>query len=370
MSCTGQKKGEIVVDNNKVGIQVEEIIFPPQNILQLKSYYLSSFVHQDSINALVGYNYRLHSLDYINLKTKRVTQTQLSDEGPNAITRLSGIYANTLDSVWVTDESEYAYLLDSTGVIKKTVNFKKYMDKSEQLFINTNYAMHTSHLYYNNARQSLMFLVKNLLSNTFGVKEVFIDDSEKKSITYKLLPSKIVTELNKDYVYMNAPNVNFVGENIIYNYPVESSVYTLNILTNERNYYLGKSCYTSNVVKKCTSPENYSALEKHRIENPHFYDVMYIPKFKIYARLHVDKVEFDAKKSFDNLINDRDLYLMLFNDNFSKICEVKLLKRRYNYFTGWSASYGGIILFVDNALDEHNSTDDLIMDLIFPERLF
>ena len=31
-------------------------------------------------------------------------------------------------------------------------------------------------------------------------------------------------------------------------------------------------------------------------------------------------------------INDRDLYLMLFDDEMKKVYEVKLAKHRYNYF--------------------------------------
>ena len=42
------------------------------------------------------------------------------------------------------------------------------------------------------------------------------------------------------------------------------------------------------------------------------------------------------------------------------------MKHRYNYFTGWSVSYGGIVLFVDNVLDTENDTDDLIIDFVNP----
>lgn len=367
VSCGGQKS-ERKIDHDKVTIEVEEILFPSQNVLQLKSYYLSSPIHTDSEDVLVGYNYRLHSLDYMNLNSKLVTQAMLSNDGPNAITRISGIYAHTLDSVWVFDESERVFLIDSMGDVKKTLNLRKYLEDDEQLLIITNHAMFTSHLHYNEARRSLMFLVKNLSSKTFKVKEVFVDKGNEGS-AYKLSPSKIIPDLSEGYTYMDAPNVNFVGENIIYNYPAESSIYTLNINTNERKVIEADSRYTSNIVEKCTTGKDYSVLEKHRIENPHFYDVMYLSKFNIYARLHLDKVKFDAKKGMEKLMNERDLYLMLFDEKLDIICEIKLLKYRYNYFTGWNVSSAGITLFVDNILDEKNVTDDLIIDLISPKSL-
>ena len=366
VSCTGQKTGKENDNNDKVAIEVGEIKFPPQNVLQLKSYYLSSSVHVDSIDYLIGYNYRSHSLDYMNIKSRLVTQIVLPGDGPDAIVRLSGIYVQSLDSVWISDESERVFMVDSVGMIKRTIDLKKYLEDQEQLLINTNYAMFTSHLFYNSSRRSLMFLVKNIASDTFLVKEVFIE-KDGKMATYQLSSSKVVPDMSKGYAYINFPNVNFVGENIVYNYPVESSIYMLNIRTNERKYILADSHYTYNIIRKCTTVGDYATLEKHWLENPHFYDVMYLPKYKMYARLHADKVDFDEKKGMEKLINERDLYLMLFDENMEKISEVKLSNYRYSPFTGWNTTYSGLALFVDNFLDEKNNTDDLIIDIISPK---
>ena len=95
----------------------------------------------------------------MNLKSKSVTQIVLPGDGPDAIVRLLGIYAQSLDSVWISDESERAFLIDSVGTIKRMIDLKKYLEDQEQLLINTNYAMFTSHLFYNASRHSLMFLV-------------------------------------------------------------------------------------------------------------------------------------------------------------------------------------------------------------------
>lgn len=365
MSCMGQKS-ESKINNDAVAIEVEEIAFPPQNVLQLKSYSLSSPVHTDSADFLISYNYRLHSLDYINLKSKLITQTMLLSEGPNALTRLTGIYAHTLDSIWVSDESERAFLIDKTGEIKNTVNLREKLQDTEQPLINTNHAMFTSHLYYNKIHQSLMFLVKNLSSKTFVVRELFVDE-EKQTINYELSPSKIIPDISVGYTFMDAPNVNFTTEEIIYNYPVESSIYTLNIQTNERRIVTANSQYTTNVVEKVETGIDYPTLEKCRIQNPHFFDVMYIPKFKMYARLHLGGIDFDEKREIGELMCGRIIYLMLFNDKMEMIGETKLPARRYNNFTGWSVSNSGIALFVNNILDENNDTEDLIIDLVSPK---
>ena len=364
-SCMEQKS-QNKIKNNIVEVEVEEMKFPPQTVLQLKSYYLSSAVHTDSADFLIGYNYRLHSLDYMNLQSKEVTQTILSDEGPDAVISLTGLYANSLDSIWMSDESERVFLLDNAGQIKTTVNLKEYLQDTEQLLINTNHAMFTSHLYYNEIRQSLMFLVKKMASQTFVVRELFLDKG-KDAIDYELEPSRIIPDIHSGYAFINAPNVNFTTTDIIYNYPFESSVYTLDIQTGERKYVPAQSQYTENIVERVEPGTDYSTIEKCRIQNPHFFDVMYIPKLKKYVRLHLGGVDFDEKRGRDELMNDRILYLMIFDEKMKVLGESKLLEHRYNNFTGWSVSYNGVALFVDNILDEEDDTEDLAIDVIlFP----
>ena len=364
-SCMEQKS-QNKIKNNIVEVEVEEMKFPPQTVLQLKSYYLSSAVHTDSADFLIGYNYRLHSLDYMNLQSKEVTQTILADEGPDAVISLTGLYANSLDSIWMSDESERVFLLDNAGQIKTTVNLKEYLQDTEQLLINTNHAMFTSHLYYNEIRQSLMFLVKKMASQTFVVRELFLDKG-KDAIDYELEPSRIIPDITSGYAFINAPNVNFTTTDIIYNYPFESSVYTLDIQTGERKYVPAQSQYTENIVERVEPGTDYSTIEKCRIQNPHFFDVMYIPKLKKYVRLHLGGVDFDEKRGRDELMNDRILYLMIFDEKMKVLGESKLLEHRYNNFTGWSVSYNGVALFVDNILDEEDDTEDLAIDVIlFP----
>ena len=364
-SCMEQKS-QNKIKNNIVEVEVEEMKFPPQTVLQLKSYYLSSAVHTDSADFLIGYNYRLHSLDYMNLQSKEVTQTILSDEGPDAVISLTGLYANSLDSIWMSDESERVFLLDNAGQIKTTVNLKEYLQDTEQLLINTNHAMFTSHLYYNEIRQSLMFLVKKMASQTFVVRELFLDKG-KDAIDYELEPSRIIPDITSGYAFINAPNVNFTTTDIIYNYPFESSVYTLDIQTGERKYVPAQSQYTENIVERVEPGTDYSTIEQCRIQNPHFFDVMYIPKLKKYVRLHLGGVDFDEKRGRDELMNDRILYLMIFDEKMKVLGESKLLEHRYNNFTGWSVSYNGVALFVDNILDEEDDTEDLAIDVIlFP----
>ena len=52
--------------------------------------------------------------------------------------------------------------------------------------------------------------------------------------------------------------------------------------------YKADSDYTSNKAQKCKSKTDYTEWQRHGFENPHFFDIMYLPTCDMYARLHVD----------------------------------------------------------------------------------
>ena len=122
ISCSQRRENIKTVDNDLVEIQKEELFFPPSDVLQLKSYYLSSSVQVGAKHILIGYNHKEHALDCIDLLEKKIIQIPLQTSGPNAITRLTGIFAYQKDSIWVADESESVFLIDPKGnVLFKSV---------------------------------------------------------------------------------------------------------------------------------------------------------------------------------------------------------------------------------------------------------
>ena len=89
ISCSQRRENIKTVDNDLVEIQKEELFFPPSDVLQLKSYYLSSSVQVGAKHILIGYNHKEHALDCIDLLEKKIIQIPLQTSGPNAITRIS-----------------------------------------------------------------------------------------------------------------------------------------------------------------------------------------------------------------------------------------------------------------------------------------
>ena len=69
VSCVGTSVGNM--PHNKYGDSVafslKEVNISSSEVLQLKDYPITGFIGGDSLQSVVGYNYRTHSLDKISL---------------------------------------------------------------------------------------------------------------------------------------------------------------------------------------------------------------------------------------------------------------------------------------------------------------
>ena len=259
ISCSQRRENIKTVDNDLVEIQKEELFFPPSDVLQLKSYYLSSSVQVGAKHILIGYNHKEHALDCIDLLEKKIIQIPLQTSGPNAITRLTGIFAYQKDSIWVADESESVFLIDPKGNVLKRIQIRNSLQEDEELIINTNHAMSTIRLYYNALHQSLLCTVKDrsVSPPRFKVKEIFLEENQKVK-TFNLSPSIAEPDISKGYANMSEPNVNFRDDYILYNYPIESHLYKIDLNTGSGKMYKADSDYTSNKAQKCKSTTDYT----------------------------------------------------------------------------------------------------------------
>ena len=138
--------------------------------------------------------------------------------------------------------------------------------------------MSTIRLYYNALHQSLLCTVKDrsVSPPRFKVKEIFLEENQQVK-TFNLSPSIAEPDISKGYANMSEPNVNFRDDYILYNYPIESHLYKIDLNTGSGKMYKADSDYTSNKAQKCKSKTDYTEWQRHGFENPHFFDIMYLP---------------------------------------------------------------------------------------------
>lgn len=368
-SCSLGNKGKEnrSVSADKIELRAEEVLIPPSDELLLKSYSLSASFYQDTTDILVAYNYKEHALDKIDLNSKETSQLKLNLEGPNGISRrVGGLFVHNLDSIWICDDTQHAYLLNRAGEVtdKRVLNNEA---SDGTVSVAANYAMSVIKLYYNKQRNSLFFAVRMVdeQSSKVIVKEQSLERQQPIK-SYELSPSVVEPDITfKDYGYMCDPNVAFTDDKIIYNYPIESSVYVIDLPTMERKVVGAESQFTPNEVPK-SSFSDYEGRELFALENVHFHEVMYLPEKGLYARLHVGGANLPDEKDRGKLNASRKLLLTLFDKDFRVVNELQLPPCRYSHYTGWCALQDGVLLFVDNVLSDSEVSEELIFDVYKP----
>lgn len=365
-SCQTNKDSKLKenVYSDKIDFNQKEVSFSPQtDILFLKEYYLSSCFHQDSTDVFVSYNYKRHALDFLDLKNGTISQTKLEPEGPKGITRINDIFVHNMDSIWICGMQDI-FLINKAGDLKKKIPLTVMLDE-EAVIIQTNYAIATVKLFFNKKRRSIFYTTASFSNNVrkYIVNELFLDGSDKIN-KYELAKSAAEPHIDGNYGYMQGPNVTFNEDKIIYNYPIEANVYVLDLNTGRNHIYGGRSKYTDNMAHKNSTSGGF---EKYDIENLHFYEVMYIPKYDLYCRLHLNGIEFDVNKNREELYSSKDIFLTVFNSEFEVVNELKLPSKRYSYLTAWCPLNNGFLIFANNFyLNTSASENEIIFDIYEP----
>ncbi|MDR0962753.1 MAG: DUF4221 family protein [Mediterranea sp.] len=369
ISCTGGKKqADAYEDKNRT--RIDTLVFSVSDVLNLKSYHLSSACRDGTTDYIYAYNDKAHALDKINLTDKNIRQIPLATDGKDAIGRyVLSMLAYTPDSIWLYDNANRLVLLNNKGEIRLSVDLGKELKAGELIATNQNYSMANSHFYYDNKRRSLLYGITDRTTSpkSFKVRETFLS-GEKPCVDYPLQAPLFLSDIS-NYGWMSEVNINFTDSAIVYNYPAESTIFVMDRTTGKTSNFESRSRYTNNVAEACTS-KDYTRWESYQLENPHFYDVVYLPKCNLYARLHLDKISGRITQASDVQFFNRQLYLMLFSPDFSVVGEYALAPQRYDYCNGWCATEDALCLYVNNILDETaQSSEGLTLDRIYPPRL-
>ena len=368
MSCAPGKSGDGNV-NDGVGCRIKEVHIPPSGVLHMKSYYVSASYEALGDTLVFGYNDRSHTLDVIDCRADTLGEIHLDKEGDNGVVgRVGGLHVHTPDSIWVYSEAMQAYLVGRDGRIRHKCDLHASLAADEELSVMSHHAICTSRLFYDAGRGTLLYAVvgRHAEASSFKVRELDVHTGRVVR-DYPLQASVAASDVSSGYANMNRVNVAIDDSLIVYNYPIESHIYVLDRNSGATRVINADSYYTENRAEKCNSMD-YSEWERHQVENPHFFDVMYLPAAQLYVRLHLGGIAYEQGRTLGEALASRPLYASFFDRGFHKLGEIKLPERRYNYFMGWCGMSDGVLIFVDNELDESEFSEDLFFDRIMPEK--
>ncbi len=319
-----------------------------------QSYNLNSQYPYGDGYAIMGYNAKAHALDIFTDSTT-IGRIQLDHHGENAIVgRVAAITAISTDSIWLYDRFAF-YLIDSKGRV-----LHKHKD-DRFIFLDTNYAMQTA---------NMGWYCDNVLLYPVDVKGKFYLEhyslKDKRVTKETLLDFPDCNKYGKNlYADMKYPNVSFSDGKVIYNYPYYSGIMTIDLASGERRKYEALSRFADPSLKPYNGADNMQDWLNYDWGNTHFFEVEYLPKLGLYARLMLGSIDVGKYKDRNSIVDARKLYVSFLDADFNIVGEFQLKEKRYSNFHGWCVMPDAIAVYVDNLLD-NEVCEDLVFDKIIP----
>lgn len=325
----------------------------------LNNYYTQTAFSNDANDYMVAYNHKTHHIDLFNLTTKEKQTIQLHTEGQSAIPpRVDALYANTPNAIWIYAMGS-VYLLNSEAEIERSYTLP--VDEGEHIINNANYSNATIKLDYDADSNSLRYVTINMSDKSYFYINEFNLETEtikKTELTY----TEAEQGIGEKFGWMQHPNVTYRNNSVIYNFPFNSNVYTLNLDTQEMNSFGGKSKFTEN----STSETDLASMDNwfsHTIENAHFYEVNYDTHKDCYYRLHSEGVDFNSNVEMGELLKNKRLFLTIFDGDMNVINEFQLPKDKYP-LSGGEVLQSGLFLINDSSEKEAEEYELLEYDII------
>jgi len=353
-----------IIENSQSEIIVTDLkkdsfsVFLPKNFLN--NYHTQKTFSTHNQDYLFGYNDKTHNIDVFNLTEKNMTTIKLNQEGPNSISgQVNSIFISSLDSIWILANNT-VFLINSDGWTNE--KYDLVVDTDEYIINNSNYSNATVNLHYDSDKRALFYITIRMGNfSVFFVNILSLNSNKIKKVELKY--TKAEKGIGKKYGWMQHPNITYNNDIIIYNFPFNSNIYTLNLNTGVMNSHGGKSAYTQNIASTIGNV-SMDGWFRHLIENIHFYEVNYDKFRKHYYRLHVEGIDYTPKIPINEQMYMKGLYLSAFDNNFNLINEFQLTDNLYNLNGGWGILRNGFFIIKDNPHMEFNSYDYLEYDIL------
>lgn len=336
LSCSNAKNSKIKqkIKTPQLSINIQHINIPISDSA-LNKYYITSSYKIKSGNIYWGYNGEYNSIDLFNQK-ELLDHIFIKRDDVNSVQgRPVSINIKSKDSIWVYDRFSFN-LLDHSGKVylKIPANLNAICEHS--------YSMRIADFRYDKENNTLIYPIKENDKYYLAIYKLPINKLIKKIALY-FPPSNPEGKYN--YSHLTNPNVSFNDNYAIYNYPYDEHVFVVNIKTGKQNINSGLTTYFPEFDENFDLSKEYKDWFYFDLMHYHFFNLMYIKKYDIYARLCLSNSKIEDKDNIPNqVVDEKTIYITFFNSKFKIIGEVKLPKNTYDNFTGWGAMYNGIYI--------------------------
>ncbi len=372
INCTSRGNFELLESkfNSNVTLNLERFqINIPTDSIGMHYYRRISTYYDGTVWYYIGFHKILNSLDLYNISDKKfVKRIMLDERGPNSITALKSIFIHNLDSIFINDANSLV-VIDTAGIIKRKIN-----SPEKELFKNNKlpFGIITSTLNFNitflNKRKTVLFYFAPREFKYFSSKyimtpflgEISLNNSNPR---ISLLPVKYsnyyLSGENIGFGTEFQPNISVYKDLLIYNFPIESNIYTYNFCTGDIRKFGAKSSFSENLGEPFQGEQDESM---HLLKNVIFLKTIYDPYKNLFYRLHWGNCEIMKNSTEFNALFDKPLYLMVFDQDFNLLKEVELENYKYLPY-GYFVTEEGLFISTGHPMNKEFDFKNLQLEL-------
>lgn len=354
-------------DKQKLTIDSVSIPLPVNGLHQ---YFTFSVAEIGGSTFFIGYNATNGSLDIYNLDQPSFVKQILLSQSPlfsnldkkdlDKSKSVADITLISFDSIFINLSNKRMLLIDSSFHIKQDI------DLSTARGIN-NKELYGMPVTYSHACKMTWSEDGMMMEQLFGdmpVKRPSFVLLNMKDTSLQSLPL-----YHSDFFYDKKGNMGMLGQVnvaeaqkdsfLTYNFTYESNIYQYNYQTQYVTAYGGKSALSKNIIKPLVPEEVKEEMEWriHLIENPQFFPVIYDKYKHLYYRFHLKEIDYKNGKYFNSVL-DKELILMVFNEDFELVYEEALPGNRYASYSWFITPKG---LFISPTHKKNENTDGTVL---------
>lgn len=281
------------------------------------------FVANGKTRRLEGYNLQ-QKKRVVNIPFSKIIDLDKNGD-------LNSFHVHNLDSIFIAQEYLLT-LLDTTGV-QQTLAINPQIKNSWPKHYLKN--LHDAPIYFDPTIQKVISTVycgacyQHKPDYYTTSIEAAIDMNTEKITTFPITyPAKFIDNY---YGFTNQISKTIRGDSSIYSFSIDPNIYIFNRKTNEIRTFGGRSSYQKEEIRTLDKKDKSDGdvQFRHWILSAYYGHIDYDPYRKLYYRFFMPGLPDKNEEGLYNGINDKQLILMVFDENLELLDEIDLGVGKY-----------------------------------------
>ena len=343
---------EATPSSQNINLKRAEIAIPVDS-LGLSVYGTDPIIYKTGNDFLLyAYNTPQHSIDVYNLTQQAFkSRIKLHRDGPNQVNKVYNSYVLNPDSIYIMGKGKL-YLLNQLGEV--TTSYNTIFEASENTEGGYFHSPNEANFIIEHGGAAMLgfFIHYNTISTERTLESLSnpilgrLNLKDEGLSFYPVTYSQFIQQNQGDFSELK-PNFTFTANQLIYNWPIESNIYTFEYKSGKKKILGAKSDFSANAALTITGNSKYD----YRNEGTWFNSIKPYPGTKLYYRTHWGSQPRTTPNGDKTDASTKPGYIMLLSENFEVIEEIELDSDCF--LEGSFATNDGIFFWAKDGMNEN-----------------